>query len=196
LYIFGALGYFSQLRADYWDAVRDVQVQDLVFVDESGVNLGLVRLFAWALKGERAYGEQPKRGQNVSLVAGLSLTGVVGAACLLGACDGLTFEAFVATRLVPNLWPGACVLMDNSSIHQAAVVRPLIEGVGARLVSLPPDSPDFSPIENFWSKVKNTLKTLAARTYQALSEAIESAFAEVSETDIRNWFAHCCYCSS
>ena len=85
-------------------------------------NLGLIRLFAWALKGERAHGEQPKRGQNVSLVAGLSLTDIVGAVSLLGACDGLTFEAFMATRLVPNLWPGACVLMDNSSIYQEAVV--------------------------------------------------------------------------
>jgi transposase len=186
----------QQLRAEYWDGVRDVPVQDLVFIDESGVNLGLIRLFAWALKGKRALGEQPKRGQNVSLVAGLSLTGIVGSLKVLGACDGLTFEAFVATRLVPNLWPGACVVMDNSSIHQEAVIRPLIEEVGARLVYLPPYSPDFSPIENFWSKVKNTLKTLGARTYQALSEAIERAFAEVSETDIRNWFAHCCYCSS
>jgi len=135
----------QQARAAYWEAVRDVRVQDLVFIDESGVNLGLMRLFAWALKGERAHGGQPKRGKNVSLVAGLSLTGVVGAACLLGSCDGLTFEAVVATRLVPNLWLGACVVMDNCSIHQAAVVRPLIEAVGARLVFLPPYSPDFSP---------------------------------------------------
>lgn len=186
----------QQLRGEYWDALRDGPVQDLVFMDESGVNLGLIRLFAWALKGERAYGEHPKRGQKVSLVAGLSLKGIVGSVSLLGACDSLTFEAFVATRLVPNLWSGACVLMDNSSIHQEARVRPLIEGVGARLIYLPPYSPDFSPIENFWSKVKNTLKTLGARTYQALSEATERAFAEVSQTDIRNWFAHCCYCSS
>lgn len=186
----------QRLRAEYWDAVRAVPVQDLVFVDESGVNLGLVRLFAWSIEGERAYGEQPKRGQNVSLVAGLSLRGVVGSVSLLGACDGLTFEAFVATQLVPNLWQGACVLMDRCSIHQEAVIRPLIEGVGARLVYLPPYSPDFSPIENFWSKVKNTLKTVGARTYQTLSEAIERAFSEVSETNIRNWFAHCCYCSS
>lgn len=186
----------QQARVDYWEAVREVRVQDLVFIDESGVNLGLMRLFAWALKGERAHGAQPKRGKNVSLVAGLSLTGVVGAACLLGSCDGLTFEAVVATRLVPNLWLGACVVMDNCSIHQEAAVRPLIEAAGARLVFLPPYSPDFSPIENFWSKVKNTLRTLGARTYQALSESIDKAFADVSGTDIRNWFAHCCYCSS
>ncbi|PSN07920.1 IS630 family transposase [filamentous cyanobacterium CCT1] len=183
------------LRHDYWDEVRDVSVQDLVFIDESGVNLGLVRLFAWAIQGQRAYGAQPKRGKNVSIVAGLSLAGVVASAVILGAFDGLSFEAFVATRLVPNLWLGACVVMDNCYIHKGEEIRHLIEAAGARLVYLPPYSPDFSPIENFWSKVKSILKTLGARSYQALSEAIETAFEQASETDIKNWFAHCCYCS-
>lgn len=183
------------LRRDYWDEVRDVRVNDLVFIDESGVNLGLVRLFAWAMRGQRAYGAQPKRGKNVSIVAGLSLGGVVASAVIMGAFDGLSFEAFVATRLVPNLWPGACVVMDNCSIHKDEEIRHLIEAAGARLVYLPPYSPDFSPIENFWSKVKSILKTLGARSYQALSSAIETAFEQASETDIKNWFAHCCYCS-
>jgi transposase len=171
-------------------------VEDLVFIDESGVNLGLIRLFAWAIQGQRAYGTQPKRGKNVSIVAGLSLAGVVASAVILGAFDGLSFEAFVATRLVPNLWPGACVVMDNCSIHKGEEVRPLIEAVGARLVYLSSYSPDFSPIENFWSKVKTILKTLGARTYQALADAIEIAFGEASESDIKNWFTHCCYCTA
>lgn len=184
------------LRHEYWDEVRDVRVEDLVFIDESGVNLGLIRLFAWAIQGQRAYGAQPKRGKNVSIVAGLSLAGVVASAVIFGAFDGLSFEAFVATRLVPNLWPGACVVMDNCSIHKGEEIRHLIEAVGARLVYLPPYSPDFSPIENFWSKVKSVLKTLGARTYQALADTIETAFEQVSETDIKHWFAHCCYCTS
>ncbi|NCJ04956.1 IS630 family transposase [Synechococcales cyanobacterium C] len=183
------------LRHDYWYELREVKVEDLVFIDESGVNLGLVRLFAWTLQGQRAYGGQPKRGQNVSIVAGLSLAGVVASAVILGAFDGLTFEAFVATRLVPNLWPGACMVMDNCSIHQGEAIRHLIEGAGAQLVYLPPYSPDFSPIENFWSKVKAILRACGARTYQALANAIEIAFEEVSEVDIINWFSHCCYCT-
>jgi len=183
------------LRCEYWDLLRDVRVQDLVFIDESGVNLGLIRLFAWAMQGQRVYSEQPKRGKNVSIVAGLSLAGVVASAAILGAFDGLSFTAFVATRLVPHLWPGACVVMDNCSIHKDREVRALIEAVGARLIYLPPYSPDFSPIEPFWSKVKAILKTLGARSYEVLSSAIEAAFAQVSETDIRNWFAHSCYCS-
>lgn len=128
-------------------------------------------------------------------MAGLSLAGVVASAVIMGAFDGLSFEAFVATRLVPNLWPRACVVMDSCSIDKGQEIRHLIEAAGARLVYLPPYSPDFSPIENFWSKVKSILKTLGARSYQALSAAIETAFEQASETDIKNWFAHCCYCS-
>lgn len=183
------------LRRDYWEQLRDVRVEDLLFIDESGIHLGLIRLFAWAIKGQRAYGEQPKRGKHVSIVAGLSLAGVVAFAVIFGAFDGLTFEAFVETRLVPKLWPGACVVMDNCSIHKEEELRPLIEAVGARLVYLPPYSPDFSPIENFWSKVKGILKTLGARSYPALSHAIEQAFGQVTKSNIKNWFTHCCYCS-
>lgn len=186
----------QQARREYWDAVRDVRVQDLVFIDESGVNLGLMRLFAWALKGQRSYHSKPKRGKNVSVVAGLSLSGVVGSAVVLGAFDGLSFEAFVATRLVPNLWTGAVVVMDNCSIHKGDEVRALIEAAGARLVYLSPYSPDFSPIENFWSKVKTILRQLGARNYEALLTAITTAFEQVSTTDIEHWFTHCCYSSS
>jgi transposase len=184
------------LRCEYWDLIKNVKASDLIFIDESGVNLGLIRLFAWALQGKRAYGEQPRRGKNVSIVAGLSLNGVVASAVIMGAFDKLTFEAFISTRLVPKLWPGACVVIDNCSIHREDEIRPMIEAAQAKLVYLPPYSPDFSPIENFWSKVKSILKTLGARTYPALLEFIEKAFKEASETDIRNWFCHSCYISS
>ncbi len=186
----------QQLRSEYWEVIRDIRVEDLVFIDESGVNLGLIRLFAWALSGQRAYGAQPKRGQNGSLVAGLSLAGVVASAAILGAFDSLSFEAFVVTRLGPNLGPGAWVVMDNCSMHQEETLRPLIEAAGARLVYLSPYSPSFSPIENFWSKLKSMLRTLGAWTYSALVDAITTAFQEISEADIRNWFTHCCYCTS
>jgi transposase len=181
------------LRRDYWDEIRNIKVSDLIFIDESGVNLGLIRLFARALRGKRAYAEQPPRGKNVSILAGLSLKGVIASAVILGSFDALTFEAFIATKLVPNLWPNACVVMDNCSIHKEEEIRPMIEAAKAKLVYLPPYSPDFSPIENFWSKVKSILKTLGPRTYSALTEFIETAFNEASEEDIRNWFCHSCY---
>jgi hypothetical protein len=74
-----------------------VSLKDLVFIDESGVSLVLMRLYAWAINGYRAYAKQPQRGKNVSVVAGLSLMGVAASSVIFGAFDGLIFEAFVAT---------------------------------------------------------------------------------------------------
>ncbi len=171
--------------------------KDLIFIDESGVNLALTRLFARAPKGQRAYGKRPqKRGENVSLIGAISLNGVVTQINLIGTVDGLTFEAFIAQKLVPQLWVGACVVMDNCSIHKGKEIESLINQAGARLIYLPPYSPEFSPIENCWSKIKTFLRSLAARSYPDLAQAIEAAFKKVSLKDIRNWFTHCCYCTS
>lgn len=86
--------------------------------------------------------------------------------------------------------------MDNYSIHKGKVIEQALQKVGASLIYLPPYSPDFSPIENFWSKVKTILRSQGARTYQSLVQAISTAFDQVNELDLHNWFTHCCYCSS
>ena len=86
--------------------------------------------------------------------------------------------------------------MDNATIHQSEMVREAIEQVGAKLIYLSPYSPEFSPIENFWSKVKAFLRKVQARTYKDLIEAIAEAIIQVSQQDIHNWFTHCCYCTS
>lgn len=187
----------QKLRVEFWKQIRDVSVEDLIFVDETGVNLGMVRLYARSLRGQRARGLRPEhRGKNVSMIGAISLKEVVASINLLGGTDGITFEAFIVQKLVPKLWQGACVLMDNYSIHKGEEVEKALQGVGARLIYLPPYSPDFSPIENFWSKVKQILRALSARTYQSLAQAISTAFEQVDELDMHNWFTHCCYCSS
>jgi transposase len=171
--------------------------KDLLFIDESGVNLSMVRLLARSPKGQRAYSTRPqKRGKNVSLISAIGLKGLMAQVSLLGATDGLTFEAFVARKLVPKLWAGACVIMDNCSIHKGKEIEAMILSAGARLIYLPPYSPDFSPIENCWSKIKSLLRSMAARSYPDLATAIEDAFAQVSVEDLRGWFTHCCYCTS
>lgn len=148
-------------------------------------------------RGHRARGLRPHhRGKNVSMIGAISIKEVVASVNLLGGTDGITFEAFIVQKLVPKLWRGACVLMDNASIHKGKEVEKAIQNVGARLIYLPPYSPDFSPIENFWSKVKETLRAIGPRTYQSLVQAISTAFERVGELDMHNWFTHCCYCSS
>lgn len=86
--------------------------------------------------------------------------------------------------------------MDNCSIHKGKEIEALIQRAGARLIYLPPYSPDFSPIENCWSKIKSLLRSIGARNYPDLAKAIEDAFAQVSLEDIRSWFTHWCFCTS
>lgn len=166
-----------------------------MFVDEAGVNLGMTRHYARAPLGRRAHGSRPhKRGKNVTMIGAIALRGIVGAITFEGGTDTCAFLTFVEQVLLPNLWEGACVVMDNLPAHKVALVRQLLETVGARLVYLSPYSPEFSPIENCWSKIKEYLRSQAVRTYQALDQAITEAFALVTTQDIAGWFQHCGYC--
>ena len=187
----------QSLRVKFWLEMQAISPENLIFIDEAGVNLSLIRQFARAPKGKRAYSKRPqKRSKNVSVIGAIGLKGIISKYSLLGATDGLTFEAFISQNLVPELWEGACVVMDNCSIHLGKEIESLIEAAGAKLIYLPPYSPDFSPIENCWSKVKNVLRSIGARNYLDLAKALETAFNQVSLNDIHNWFTHCCYCTA
>jgi transposase len=188
----------QQARLDYWEKVREINPEDLVFVDESGLNLAMTRLYARSPQGERAIGDRPQqRGQTVSIVDALTLYGPIAVTTILGPMDGLTFTAYLVCRVIPNLWPGACLVLDNSPTHhENEEIKTAIDAVGAQIIYLSPYSPDFSPIEPFWSKVKAILESIGARMYQALDDGIKSAYQRVSLKDIRNWFTNCCYCTS
>ena len=101
------------------------------------------------LKGSRASGPKPnRRGRNVSILGAISVKQVLTSVSLVGSIDGITFEAFIIRKLVPVLWKGACVVMDNYGIHQGKEIEKALKKAGASLIFLPPYSPDFSPIEN------------------------------------------------
>lgn len=186
-----------KLREEFWSKIRDIKAENLIFIDESGVNLAMVRLYARALKGKRAYGTRPqKRGKNVSMLSAVTLTGVLTFFNVWGATDGITFEAFIVRKLVPSLWKGACVVLDNCSIHKGKEVEKAIQNAGGQVIYLSPYSPDFSPIENCWSKIKRLLRTVGARTYRELDEAITWAYQQISNQDLCHWFTHCCYYTS
>jgi transposase len=95
--------------------------------------------------------------------------------------------------LVPQLRPGHVVVLDNLKAHKVTGVREAIEAVGARLIYLPPYSPDFSPIEECWSNIKTILRTKAARTLEHLWQAITEAFAAITSQDVQGWFTHAGY---
>jgi transposase len=165
-----------------------------VIVDESGTNLNLTPLYARAPRGERAYGQVPRNTpKNTTLIASLTLAGMGPAMTLEGATDTAAFVAYIEQVLAPALRPGQVVVMDNLSAHKSERVRTLIEARGAELWYLPAYSPDLSPIEHAFSKLKTLLRRAAARTREALEQAIAAALDEITAADAAGWFTHCGY---
>ena len=150
-------------------------------MDECGTNITLTRLYARAPTGERAFGKAPRNwDKNVTLIAAMSAEGMGQSMSVEGASDGAAFEAYVKHFLLPTLKEGQVVVMDNLQAHKSSRIRKLIESVGANVLFLPPYSPDFSPIEEAFSKIKAILRTIEARTQETLVEAIAQALDAVT----------------
>ena len=163
-------------------------------MDESGVNLSMTRSLAWAPVGERAVDDIPgDRWSNFSVIAGLRLTGIVAPLIIPGAIDGQVMLQWVEQCLAPEICQNDIVIWDNLSVHNDDRLRSHIERRGARLVFLPPYSPDFNPIEQAWSKAKAIMRKLAPRTWPKLSVALGQALRAVSATDAFAWFKHSGY---
>ena len=166
----------------------------LIFFDESGINISMTRAYGRAPTHERVYGSVPKNwGDNVTLSAGLTRDGLIAPLRLVGAMNSDIFEAYIEQFVVPELRHGDVVVMDNLSAHKRRSIGAMIASAGAELVYLPPYSPDLNPIEMIWSKVKSILRTLAARTFEALEEAIVIALRAVSSDDALNCIRHAGY---
>lgn len=125
---------------EYWQTIGEVNLKDLIFLDEADSNLAMTRRYARSEKGNRAYSQAPgKRGKNVIMIRALSWAkGFIAPMTWHGGTDGLAFRTYVEEILVPTLWEGACVVMDNFSAHHVEGIREAIEAVGAQLVYLPP----------------------------------------------------------
>jgi transposase len=168
----------------------------LKFIDESGVNLGLTRLFGRATPGQRVVEATPgTSGPHYTVVAAVGLDGVQAPWLLEGAMNTVSFETYVEQILVPTLRVGDWVVLDNLSVHKGSPVRSAIEARGAQIIFLPPYSPDLNPIELCWAKVKTALRAAKARTWDTLVDALASALRAVSPADIQAWFTHCGYAS-
>ena len=174
--------------------IKNIDPARFVFVDECGTNITLTRLYARAPRGERAFGKAPRNwDKNVTLIAAMSVKGMAQSMSVEGASDGAAFEAYLKHFLLPTLKEGQVVVMDNLQVHKSSRVRKLIESVGASVLFLPPYSPDFSPIEEAFSKIKAIVRSIEARTQETLVEAIGQALDAVSQGDALGWFAHCGY---
>jgi transposase len=169
-------------------------VDDFVIVDECGSNINLTPRYARAPRGQRAFGSVPRNTPaNTTLIASLSLAGLGPTMLLEGATDTAAFEAYVEQVLAPALRPGQVVVLDNLSAHKSLRVQELIAVRGCEVWYLPAYSPDLSPIEEAFSKLKGLLRRAAARTRAALEQAIAALLDQITAQDAHQCFIQCGY---
>jgi transposase len=154
----------------------------------------MTRRYGRGQHGARVHDAVPKNfGRNVTILGTLSCQGLEAVMTVDGATDSAVFQAYVTQVLVPTLSPEDIVIMDNLSAHKVAGVNEAIAAAGARLLYLPPYSPDLSPIENCWSKLKAILRKVKARTRDTLDEALKHGIEKITAADAAGWFTHCGY---
>jgi transposase len=165
-----------------------------VFLDETGASTNMIRRSGWGPKGERLVDMAPAgHWKTTTFVAGLRASGIIAPFVLEGPMTGEAFRAYVKQVLAPELEPGDAVVMDNLSPHKVAGVREAIRAAGASVLYLPSYSPDFNPIEHLFAKLKELLRKAAARTREALWDAIGRHLEDFTPEECRNYLAHCGY---
>lgn len=158
------------------EQISSYSKEDLVYVDESGIDTYVHKDFGWAPKGELIYGEiSGKRYARESFVAAKCGLQILAPLCFKGTCDTALFDMWIEDFLVPALKPGQVVILDNATFHKSVKTKNLIEDAGCTLLFLPPYSPDFNPIEKFWAWFKAKIKKVI-KEFKTLSEAIDHVF--------------------
>ena len=181
-------------REAWFEGQLDLDPKKLVFIDETSISTSMARRFGWAPRGERCRASIPfGHWKTTTFVAGLRVDRIDAPMTIEGALDGEAFLAYVEQVLAPTLSKGETVVMDNVPLHKVAGVSEAITAKGASVLYLPAYSPDFDPIEKFFSKFKSILQRIAARTAEALEAAVAEALRNVTPDECRNYFAACGY---
>jgi transposase len=175
-------------RREFREELAGTDPRRLVFVDECGANTAMTRTHGRAPSGRRVFATTPGRWESITLTCGLRLSGVTATLAFPGATNTAVFEDYVERVLVPELRPGDVVIWDNLKPHQSEDAVEAVESAGARVVPLPPWSPDLTPVEEMISKVKGALRSAAARTTEAVYAAFGSALHDVTPENIAGWF--------
>jgi len=172
--------------------MQTLSAKQLVVVDESSTHLHMYPRYARSPRGQRAYETQPRNyGQNISLLASLRLSGMGPAMVVPGGVSSAVFETFIRQVLLPSLQPGDIVMLDNLPAHKARTIRAILRPKRCHLLFLPAYSPDLSPIEQAFAKIKQLLRKAKAATLDTLVEAIAHALAQVSSADALGFFIDC-----
>ena len=184
----------QQRRAAWHEQFEAVDPDRLVFLDESGASTNMTRTGGRCPVGQRLVASAPAgHWQTTTVISAVRLSGPFAPAVFDGPTDREVFRAYVEQVLAPELRSGDVVVMDNLSPHKASGIRQAIEATGGTLLYLPPYSPDFNPIENLWSKLKQFLRKASARSFDALCDATAAGLRTITESDCLGYFQNCGY---
>jgi transposase len=175
-------------RREFCAGLAGIDPRRLVFVDECGANTAMTRTHGRAPAGQRVYADTPGRWESITLTCGMRLAGAMAGLAFPGATNTGTFEAYVEDVLAPKLRPDDVVIWDNLKPHKSEEAIEAVEATGAEVAPLPPYSPDLTPIEEMFSKVKGAMRSAAGRSKEAVYAAFASALHDVSLEDIAGWF--------
>lgn len=160
-----------------------------MYLDESGAQTNMTRRYGRSLRGERLVSSAPGgHWASLTMVCAIFIDRVVAPMVIEGAMNSWIFQGYVNSFLVPELRPGDTLIMDNLASHKSNAVTEAIEATGAKLLFLPPYSPDLNPIEKMWSKVKAHLRSEEKRTKRTLINAIGRALKSVTPGDCSAFF--------
>ena len=182
----------QEQRKEFQEKLASVEPNRVVFVDETATTTAMDRSFGRAPQGERVQASTPGAWHHVTFISGLRTSGVVAPFAVAGSADRDVFDTYVTQVLVPQLHPGDVVVWDNYSVHSSAQAIAAIQAVGAQVIPLPVYSPDFSPIEEMFSKVKAGLRTVAARTVDTVITALGTVLDTIKVSNIIGWFNDRC----
>lgn len=181
-------------RLEWFEGQPDLDPSKLIFIDETGASTNLARKGGRCRRGRRLRAAVPHgHYKTVTLVAALSLRGIVAQKVFDRPINADLFEEWVESGLVPALSRGHIVVMDNLPAHKRPRVEELIRAAGAELRYLPPYSPDMNPIEKAFSKLKAHLRKIAERTVAGLMRALETCADIFKPAECENYFAACGY---
>jgi len=185
----------QQLRSQHVEAIAQrTDVARFHFLDETGLRLDYTRRYARALGGRRVGQAVPlKRGRSLTLIGALSVRGLQAVQVLEGALTQRSFALYISRILGPRLRRGDVLVLDNLRVHHLTGLREWLAGRGVEVLFLPPYSPDFTPVEQAWSKLKAALRQAQARAQHTLQEALQTAIHWITPADARHWFHHCGY---
>jgi transposase len=184
-------------RTEYWQRVLQEDLDNLVFLDEMGILLGIMRDMARSLRGTRAYDfDCLYRGKRLNYIGAMSLKEVLSVKQLPKSLNGELFKEYLKEELLPKLWKGAVLVVDNLTAHKVEGVKEMLESKEAKILYLSRYSPDFNPIEHLWWELKAFIRRFRPKTEEEVEKLIKIALLLHTSDTTKNYFTHCCYCAT